>query len=133
MKKMTSILIAGMMILALAACGQSAAPAGSGTPSSAPASQSPAAPESSGPAEPPAGSSAPEQTPFETYDFSGKTLIPFVTHGGSGFSGTVRTIQGLEPGAAVVEDGLSVSRNNVPQAQENVKAWVDSLRARGKL
>ena len=26
---------------------------------------------------------------FEEYDFSGKTIIPFVTHGGSGFSGTI--------------------------------------------
>lgn len=29
---------------------------------------------------------------FEENDFSGKTIIPFVTHGGSSFSGTIRTI-----------------------------------------
>ena len=35
----------------------------------------------------------PLYTFFEEYDFSGKTLIPFVTHGGSSFSNTIRTIQ----------------------------------------
>lgn len=64
---------------------------------------------------------------FEEYDFSGKTLIPFVTHGGSSFSATIRTIQSLEPGASVIENGLSVSRNSVPGAQTDVKAWTDSL------
>lgn len=68
---------------------------------------------------------------FDEYDFSGKTLIPFVTHGGSGFSGTIRTIQELEPEAAVIESGLSISRNNVPTAQADVKAWIDSLREQG--
>ena len=69
----------------------------------------------------------PLYTFFEEYDFTGKTIIPFVTHGGSGFPGTIRTIQSLEPGAAVIEAGLSVSRNSVPNAQADVKAWTDSL------
>ena len=34
---------------------------------------------------------------FESYDFAGKTIIPFNTHGGSGFSGTQETIAELEP------------------------------------
>lgn len=71
----------------------------------------------------------PLYTFFEEYDFSGKTIIPFVTHGGSGFSGTIRTIQELEPDAAVVEVGLSVSRNSVANAQDDVKEWTDSLMA----
>lgn len=64
---------------------------------------------------------------FEEYDFSGKTIIPFVTHGGSSFSSTIRTIQSLEPDATVVEDGLSVSRNNVANVQADVKKWTDML------
>ena len=63
----------------------------------------------------------PLYTFFEEYDFSGKTIIPFVTHGGSGFSGTIRTIQELEPDATLVEAGLSVSRNSVANAQDDVK------------
>ena len=64
---------------------------------------------------------------FDEYDFSGKTIIPFVTHGGSGFSKTIRTIEDLEPEANVVESGLSVSRNDVPDAQTVVQEWIDGL------
>lgn len=71
----------------------------------------------------------PLYTFFEEYDFSGKTIIPFVTHGGSGFSGTIRTIQRLEPDATVIEAGLSISRNSVAGAQADVKSWTDSLLA----
>lgn len=71
----------------------------------------------------------PLYTFFEEYDFSGKTIIPFVTHGGSGFSGTIRTIQSLEPDATVIEAGLSISRNSVADAQADVKSWTDSLLA----
>lgn len=65
---------------------------------------------------------------FEEYDFSGKTIIPFVTHGGSSFSGTIQTIQQLEPNATVVEDGLSVSRNDVVDTQADVRTWAESLK-----
>lgn len=69
----------------------------------------------------------PLYTFFDEYDFSGKTIIPFVTHGGSGFSSTVRTIRDLEPNAAVTENNLSVSRNGVPDAEEDVRQWAESL------
>lgn len=41
---------------------------------------------------------------FEEYDFSGKTIVPFTTHGGSGFS-----------------------RNSVKNAQSDVVDWVEGL------
>lgn len=69
----------------------------------------------------------PLYTFFEEYDFSGKMLIPFVTHGGSGFSSTINTIQNLEPNATVVKEGLSISRNSVANAQADVKKWTDAL------
>lgn len=34
----------------------------------------------------------PLYTFLEEYDFSGKTIIPFTAHGGSGFSGTIQTL-----------------------------------------
>ena len=64
---------------------------------------------------------------FDEYDFSGKTIIPFVTHGGSGFSRTIQTIAQLEPGATVIDNGLSVSRNSVADAKDDIKKWTDSL------
>ena len=52
----------------------------------------------------------PLYTFLEEYDLSGKTIIPFTTHGGSGFSRTIDTIAELEPDAQVEEDGLAISR-----------------------
>lgn len=69
----------------------------------------------------------PLYTFLEEYDFSGKTIIPFTVHGGSGFSRTIQTIQDLQPNAAVEENGLSISRNNVMDAQSDVTDWLDGL------
>ena len=69
----------------------------------------------------------PVYTFLEEYDFTGKTIIPFTAHGGSGFSGTIQTIEELQPDATVIEDGLSISRNSVEDAQSEVIDWVDAL------
>lgn len=69
----------------------------------------------------------PLYTFLETYNFSGKTIIPFTSHGGSGFSRTIQTIQELQPQATVIEDGLSISRNNVTDAQSDVTEWIAGL------
>ena len=69
----------------------------------------------------------PLYTFLEEYDFSGKTIIPFCPHGGSGFSRTERTIAQLQPGATVSEDGLAVSRNDVAQSRDQVAQWADRL------
>lgn len=64
---------------------------------------------------------------LEEYDFSGKTIIPFCPHGGSGFSQTERTIASLQPDAVVSEDGLAISRNDVAGSRDQVEAWAGSL------
>lgn len=64
---------------------------------------------------------------FEANDFSGKTIIPFNTHGGSGFSDTINSIQKLEPNAKVVKDGLSISRNDINDAAPQIQNWIKSL------
>jgi len=69
----------------------------------------------------------PLYTFLEEYDFSGKTIIPFTTHGGSGFSRTIQTIEELQPQATVVEDDLAISRNSVPDAQSDVTDWIAGL------
>lgn len=63
---------------------------------------------------------------FDKYDFSGKTIIPFNTHGGSGFSDTISTIKELEPNAEVL-DGKSISRNDIQDAEQEIVDWVNSL------
>lgn len=72
----------------------------------------------------------PLYTFLEEYDFSGKTIIPFTTHGGSGFSRTIQTIAELQPDATVISDGLSISRNSVSDAESVVIDWVNGLNIR---
>jgi len=55
---------------------------------------------------------------LEEYDFTAKTIIPFVTHGGNGFSDTRNTISELQPGAFVSDNTFSLSRNNVAESRE---------------
>lgn len=69
----------------------------------------------------------PLYTFLEKYDFSGKTIIPFTTHGGSGFSGTIQTISELQPNATVISDGLSISRNSVSGAESDVADWLNGI------
>lgn len=64
---------------------------------------------------------------WEEYDFSGKTIIPFTAHGGSGFAGTVGTIESLQSEAIVRDDGLSISRNDVADSAEEVRQWALNL------
>ena len=64
---------------------------------------------------------------LEEYDFGAKTIIPFVTHGGSGFSGTLKTISELQPGAHVSDNTLSLSREDVADGAEKVREWAESL------
>jgi flavodoxin len=68
----------------------------------------------------------PLYTFLEEYDFSGKTIIPFNTHGGSGLSSTVSAIAGIQKDATVVQ-GFTVSRNSVGGARDNVLNWLKEI------
>ncbi|WP_438718237.1 flavodoxin [Enterococcus sp. AZ109] len=61
---------------------------------------------------------------LEETDLSGKTIIPFNTHGGSGLSDTVSTIEELQPGATVESNALSISRGRVADSQAEVEEWL---------
>lgn len=63
----------------------------------------------------------------QQYDFSGKTIIPFNVHNGSRFSGTIETIQELEPDAEVVEDGFTINERDVPDAAGDVADWIEEI------
>ncbi len=54
---------------------------------------------------------------LDQYNLTGKTVVPFVTSGGSGFSDAISTIKDMEPDADVVTDGLSISRNVVQDSE----------------
>ena len=63
---------------------------------------------------------------LDKYDLSGKTIAPFCTSGGSGLSGTPRSIQSEEPNATVTE-GLSVSDSRSANSQSAVQSWLSEI------
>lgn len=66
-------------------------------------------------------------TLFDQYDFSGKTIMPFNTHMGSGDGGTYETIRELEPGAKVLP-GLPIEMQNAESgASDAIHQWLASL------
>lgn len=63
---------------------------------------------------------------LESYDFSGKTIAPLCTHGGSGLGRSVQDIQSLRPDATLV-DGLAVRGDSVADAAKTVAEWLRQI------
>ena len=63
---------------------------------------------------------------LDTYDLSGKTIAPFITHGGSGLSGTPENIQEEELNASVTE-GLAIDGDEASDSSEDIVEWLNSL------
>lgn len=63
---------------------------------------------------------------LDEYDLSGKTIAPFITHGGSGLSGTPENIKKEEPNATVTE-GLAVSGSSSRNSQSTVNNWLAEI------
>lgn len=66
------------------------------------------------------------ETFLEEYDFTGKTIIPFASHEGSGLGSGPRDIEPLCPDATVL-DGLAVRGGSVSGAQSDVESWISNL------
>lgn len=64
---------------------------------------------------------------LDDYDLSEKTVVPFCTSGGSGFSGSIAAIQEMEPNANVIEDGLSIKDSAANSLDDTVAEWLGSL------
>lgn len=69
----------------------------------------------------------PVYTFLDRYDLSGKKLMLFSTHGGSGLAGTVEKIAALEPNATVNTNAFTVYRDNLLQADPVVQEWLTQL------
>lgn len=68
---------------------------------------------------------------LEQFDFSGKTIMPFCTHEGSGMGRSVSDIKKLCPGA-VVKEGLALHGGSVSR-KEQVKKEMETWRRRQTL
>lgn len=65
---------------------------------------------------------------LEEYDLSGKTIIPFVTSGGSGFSNAISEIQNIQSDATVLSEGYKVTHSKVSDVTfEDIEEWINGL------
>ena len=60
---------------------------------------------------------------MESYDFAGKTVVPFATSGGSGLGDSYKNLQALAPGAKVI-DG---EKFPVSVSEEKLRAWAEGI------
>lgn len=63
----------------------------------------------------------------EEYDFSGKTVIPFVTHGTGGIARCVQDLEEALPDTATLLAPIGVYRAETLSAEADVQAWLDGL------
>ena len=63
---------------------------------------------------------------LESYDWTGKTLVPFNTSASSGFGRSLEGIAQSAAGATVLE-GLALTEGELPDAQDRVTEWLDGL------
>ena len=63
---------------------------------------------------------------LEQYDLSGKTIVPFCTHGGGGLGRGVDDITRISPNATILQ-GFAVNGGSVSRAQNDVADWLRGL------
>ncbi len=63
---------------------------------------------------------------LEAYDFSGKTIIPYCTHEGSGMGNSEKDIKKVCPHAKVLP-GLAIRGGSVDKADKDVENWLKKL------
>ena len=63
---------------------------------------------------------------FRDHDLSGKTIIPFTTHEGSGLASTVQDVKKAWP-KAVVKSGFSIYGHEVRSGKAKVEKWLKSI------
>ncbi len=63
---------------------------------------------------------------FKDHDLSGKTVIPFTTHEGSGLASTVRDVKKAWP-KATVKDGFAIYGHEVRSGKAKVEKWLKGL------
>ena len=67
---------------------------------------------------------------LESYDWSGKTLVPFNTSASGGFGRSLSGIEESATGATILE-GLDLTEGELGDAQNRVTTWLDSLGLNG--
>lgn len=68
----------------------------------------------------------PVKTFLTSYDLSGKTLVPFVTHGGTGMGRNASDTRDLCPNATVLA-GLALRGSNIDERGSDVDDWLRTI------
>ncbi len=67
---------------------------------------------------------------LEEYDMTGKTIIPFCSHGGSRLGSAVRDMKSTCPNSSIVENGLAISADNAVTASTSgeIDKWLEQIK-----
>lgn len=63
----------------------------------------------------------------EEHDLSGKTIVPFVTHGGGGLERTIRDLKAILSEDCKILEPISIYERNVDRAKDDVGRWLREL------
>ena len=64
---------------------------------------------------------------LEEYDFSNKTVVPFVTHGTGGLANCINDLKDALPESSFIMDPIGVYRDDVADAQPEIQTWIQEL------
>ena len=70
--------------------------------------------------------SLPVMSFLNSYDLSGKTIVPFITFGGGGLMNTIIDLKALVPNATILEE-FSASRDDVKNSQAEITQWLERI------
>ena len=66
----------------------------------------------------------------ESYDFSNKKIIPFVSHGTSGIANTIKDLKKLLPSSVELKKEIGVYRSETRSAESKIIEWLNGIRNR---
>lgn len=64
---------------------------------------------------------------LEEYDFSGKRVVLFCSHGTGGLASSVKDISDALPDSTIESNVIGVYRDNVSESRDTVKKWLNEI------
>ena len=64
---------------------------------------------------------------LDSYDLSGKTIVPFITFGGGGLMNTITDLKALAPNATILEAFGVSSRDDVKNSLPDITQWLERI------
>ncbi len=64
---------------------------------------------------------------IDSYDFGGKIIIPFVTHGTGGLANCITDLKGALPDSTKVLEPVGIYRDDVSSGQSTIREWIQGL------